>query len=197
MADDKVYAVITDRTNKTMAIGIKAVLNRHAKNGLNSPYLQRMPNILGGKIDAGETRLDALIREIDEESGQTMDASNLTAVPADLIPPIPKHNKRGHYQMHFYQLDVSDLATFAVGPNGRLVAGTDANFGQAEMTQTVLVDFSTLPAGATDVEIADFMLTQLAAHFPPTGPTFAADRLEFLASGTLQAIKEAFDSFPP
>src|SRR3989449_10226106 len=76
----------------------------------NEPY-QGMPALPGGFVELGETTVEAVVREVREETGLETSVKRLVGVFSD-----PRRDPRGHVISIVYELD-------AVG--GRLKAGSD------------------------------------------------------------------------
>ncbi|MDO9397887.1 MAG: 8-oxo-dGTP diphosphatase [Herbiconiux sp.] len=68
------YQVCVAFLLRERADGRTEVLLGHKKTGLGSGNIVG----LGGKVEAGETALDAIVREIEEESGLVVDPADLT-----------------------------------------------------------------------------------------------------------------------
>src|SRR2546422_10083595 len=71
-----------------------------------------MPALPGGFVELGETTVEAVVREVREETGLETSVKRLVGVFSD-----PRRDPRGHVISIVYELD-------AVG--GRLKAGSDA-----------------------------------------------------------------------
>jgi len=94
----------------------------------NEPF-RGMPALPGGFVEVGETTVDAVVREVREETGLETRVQRLVGVFSD-----PKRDPRGHVISIAYALD-------AIG--GRLKAGSDA-------AAIVRVDLTAVPPMAFD-----------------------------------------------
>src|SRR3989441_4231924 len=77
----------------------------------NEPY-RGMPALPGGFVELGETTVDAVVREVREETGLDTRVKRLVGVFSD-----PRRDPRGHVISIVYELEVG---------GGRLKAGSDA-----------------------------------------------------------------------
>jgi len=94
----------------------------------NEPF-RGMPALPGGFVELGETTVEAVVREVREETGLETEVSRLVGVFSD-----PKRDPRGHTVSIAYGLAV-------IG--GRLAAGSDAG-------EILLIDPDRPPAMAFD-----------------------------------------------
>src|SRR5207245_9231653 len=77
----------------------------------NEPY-QGMPALPGGFVELGETTVEAVVREVREETGLETRVKRLVGVFSD-----PKRDPRGHVISVVYEV---------VGAGGRVEGGGDA-----------------------------------------------------------------------
>src|SRR5438128_9674128 len=77
----------------------------------NEPY-QGMPALPGGFVELGETTVEAVVREVREETGLETSVKRLVGVFSD-----PRRDPRGHVISIVYEVDAV---------RGRLKAGSDA-----------------------------------------------------------------------
>jgi 8-oxo-dGTP diphosphatase len=90
----------------------------------------------GGKVDAGETPKEALIREFREEL-------NVTAAPLELIDTAEFHNRGGSVQLLAYHVRISGEIDDALTEHSEIEWAT---FGEIENLQFVDSDRLLFPA---------------------------------------------------
>lgn len=84
-------------------------------------------NGLGGKLEPGETPVEAAVRELREESGLSVDANRMHAVGTLMFPEFrEKKNPDGsltqqHWLVWIFRCDIAaDAKPFVEGPEGKL-----------------------------------------------------------------------------
>lgn len=76
-------------------------------------------NGLGGKLERGESPLEACVREFEEEAGMSVDASKFRALGTLLFPQFKAH-KNEDWWVSVFDVDLGDLVPLKSCPEGRL-----------------------------------------------------------------------------
>ena len=74
------------------------------KHGEKASQKTGVFSLVGGKLDPGETHIQAALRELEEETGLVASADDLIEIPVDYSAVIERKDETKHYSMKAYVL---------------------------------------------------------------------------------------------